>query len=356
MRLIEIEQQLRQFLPLHTDRFNDWIDATFSVVGNVATVVTSTPHGLSVDSYVNVTDVVFRNPLINLKSVNGTGSASSAIQNDLTNGFQNSIEIQGATEAVLNNVFSIFKSHDRNQFTFNVEPFDTTTGTGSPVLLEPNLERYTGMFQVDSIVDETTYTIAIVGEADFTSDCRSANENSRIAVAFNDQQALSYYTAQKVGDYWAFVLPSGTLVSKQREGNHDFDYINKDGEYTQDMLRSFSILVLGKVNNENSCAEIMDECFVDISDALRKSLINYNPIQVTSQKTSAIAYGGDVNIHYDNAIYGHLYEFSCSVELKNKDGFNPQSAAVRRVITDYKDNATNNKLTIAKDTIEFKES
>jgi hypothetical protein len=356
MRLIEIEQQLRQFLPLHTDRFNDWMDATFSVVGDVATVVTSEAHGLSVGSYSNITDVVFRNPLVNLKSVDGTGSASTTIQNDLTNGFQDSIEIQDANEAVFNNVFTSFKSLNRTQFTFPVEPFDTTDGTGAAVLLEPNLERYTGMFQVASIVDDNTYTIAVAGEADFVSDCRSANENSRIAVAFNSDQALSYYTKQKTGDYWAFVLPNATQVSKQREGNHDFNYINKDGEYTQDLLRTFSILVLGKTNTEESCAEIMDECFVDIADALRKSLINYSPRQTTSQKTSAIAYDEDEPAHYDNAIYGHMYGFTCSVQLKNKDGFNPQSSAARRVITDYKDNATNNKLTIAKDTLELKES
>ncbi|RLC69260.1 MAG: hypothetical protein DRH97_00175 [Chloroflexi bacterium] len=355
MKYSEIINQLRQYLPLHTDRFNDWIDATFSLVGNTATITTASAHGLAVGGFVNLTDVVFSNPLISLASVKGTATAKTTIQNDLTNGFQPEIEIVGATESEFNGIFTDSKVFNENQFTYSVEPFFDGTATGAPVLLEKNLLRYNGLFEVVSTPTPTTYTVEIVGEADFTSDCRSANDISRIAFAFNTALALEYYTNKKASDYWAFVIPMATNVSKQREGNHDFNYINKDGEYTQELFKSFSVFVLAKINNEDSGVDTVDELSVDIANALRKSLINYKPVQSTSQTTSSVSFDGDNPEHYDNAIYGHLYEFGAAITLKNLDGFISPTVKVRKIIVDYKDNNTNNKLTIATDTIEFKE-
>lgn len=352
MRLKEIQDQLREYLPLNTDLFNDWIDSTFSAAGTTVTVTTGSDHGLVVGDIVNVSDVEFRNALASLESVDGTAYAVTTSIHDLTEGFSTVVEIEGAVEPEFNGEFpdDIFIK-DRNNIQYSMEPRFDGTATGSPVLVERNLVPFTGQFEVTSVIDSTNYTFEIYADfGTFTSTCRTANNNSRIGVAFDLDHAKSMYTPQDLGDYWLFIMPEPTTVSANRDINSDFTVRWWNGEeYKQEIQESVTILVIAKANEKITPVDIIDTCRIDIRNAINLSMVGYEPTRSVSSKYSNIGYLGDEPADWDKSMYIHAYTYSSVVQLSTDDTFTPRSVALQEFTANYFDNDTNNKQLIATD-------
>ena len=336
MRLVEVEQHLRQFLPLELNYFNTWTDVTYSASGTVATITTVADHGLEVGDEVTIKDVVFGNPLTITQS-NGTASATSTYQNDLTYPYNETVTISGANESGYNGTHDIVEIYNRREFDFTVDDATASPATGSPVLHEYNIMRYNGLFTVAAVPTTKTFTVTVRDIADFTTTAKiSPMADVRIGVDISEERALDSYTKQSTNDFWLFVIPNQTLVSKDKNVATDFVYgVDKGIEIHQQLNEQFNILVFGNSSEKVTPAELLDICRIDVRNALIKCLVGYYPSTELNTEKRGIHYEGDNPYTYHGAYYVHQYAFGMSFDLNMQDTFVPQSAALEYIQVDY---------------------
>lgn len=356
MKLEEIQNQLRANIPLHTDHFNDWLDAFYSMVGTTATVTTTEDHDLNPGDVVNLKNVIFQNPLSSLVADNGRISAVSSVKNDMTEDYTKEIEITGATEPDFNGTFSNkIDIIDRTNFSYDSVAYQTETATGSPILLEKDLARYNGKFTVATVVSDKIYTIQYPSTfGDFTSNCSTSNFNSRIVVVYNDEHAMSLFTEEDSDKFWMYIMLGATTVSADRNIQSDHTVRWWDGEeYKQEIEETFSILVLTKANQSITPMRIQDICNIDIRNAIGLSLLGYTPEKTSSSEYSNIGLIGVDSDVWNKAVYGHMYDYATVLNLSIEDTFIPRSFALNEFTLNYNDNNTINKELIATDHNEF---
>jgi hypothetical protein len=344
MKIRELERHLRIEIPKYTNLFHSWFDVdTFVLSSNVATVTTSTAHGLSVGDEINLSDVVFVNPLNDVQNQgNGTALATTLYPNDLTFHRDNptiqdnktTIEITGADNTDFNDTFNIYQVNNRRNFYFEFPASGSDYANGSPVLLEPDLMALNGIFTVASVPDTTTFTIAIE-YYDFTAPAGAKFynlENVRIAGDVTDERAQEAYTKQNQYDYWMFVIPDDTTVSRNRKIASDYADRNEIGSYyQQETQEPFHVQIFIPATQEYTPVDAMDDCRTDLKAALIKSLCSYRVSQVFTNEYNGIYFLGDYVFLYNNAVYAHQYDFATTVEIVNTDAYLPNSTAVHNI-------------------------
>jgi hypothetical protein len=357
MKLSEIEQQLRNVLPLHTDRFTDWISVSSYVVSaGVATITTSAEHGLEVGNSINVRGVVFNNAITSLTSSSGTASATTTVAMDANNiKLFPTAEIDGANESDFNGEKTVKSYVDRTNFTYKVAIDAPASTTGSPILVEEDLARYNNVFTVNSVPDSTTFTVVVSNIADFTATgtIQIANINkSRIAADMDVETTIKSYTLQNNGEWWAFISidDTGSVVSKDRAIGVDFvSRVSYGDEYKQQTQESFFVYVFAPSSDEIRGIAVQDECRNEVRAALIKSLAMYVPEKLFENIYSSIAYVGDAKERYSKAYYVHQYAFATTVDIITSDTYIPKTTPIEKINADYESNGS----IVAEDTITF---
>lgn len=346
MKLLELETQLRTILPTLTDRFTDWIDiSSYIVSSGVATIVTSSPHGLSVSDEVNIDGVVFPNIVTSLTSSLGIAALTTAIPMDANNkGLFPTVEVSGADQSDYNGTKNILTYEDRKNLTYDIirTPPPVTPATGTILMLESNLTRYNGIFTVTGVTDTTTFTIAVQDIADFTASgtIRIADKNKhRIAAIMDLTKIEDDYTEKSQANWWLFVAMNDiSTVSKDRGIGADFNTRVQYGEeYKQQTQEEFTIAVFAPTAEEGSPIEIKDECTNEIRRDIIATMCSVVPNKLFTNNYSAITFQSDQTFGYNRATYVHRYDFATTVDLITTDTFIPPSIALNSIETTYVD-------------------
>ncbi|KKL45930.1 hypothetical protein LCGC14_2350730, partial [marine sediment metagenome] len=177
MKIENIVNQLQSAMPLQTDLFTE----TQSIVsltrsGSTVTATTSTAHSLITSNVVNIIGAKDPFPVATIAFNGDTSFVSviTSVDHDLSVGFDQNVEIVGATIADYNGTFPLAEAP--------VLTIDSITRVGNTatvvtfdehgLLIDTNFKfkivgakevDYNGIFTVDSIIDTKTFTYTVGG-------------------------------------------------------------------------------------------------------------------------------------------------------------------------------------------------
>lgn len=347
MKAEYIIRQLVSELAKHTDLFTDEIPvATITAASGVVTVVTTAPHGLVSGSNVTVQNVLRSTPIVALTQSGGVGEGETATNHDLTEGFQDTVRIEGANEAQYNGTFPLLSVPNRLNFTFDIDPTAPSPATGSPVLIEDVCDTFNGTFAV-TVVDAVTFTYespdtSLTGAGFLTPDS-FIRGNHRISGAVDVLRAINSYTRQpEPDDLWAFVILGELDVNRDRSINTDVAalYNNPNSSFRQRVIQDFFIYVITPSTTSISGRPERD-LMHDVYIALNKSLLLAKfDTGTANTETSGVTTLGHTFSDYANAHYTHEFRYQMTADLiyaagdENDTSFKPCTRAWRDVFID----------------------
>lgn len=321
-----IAGQLQAILPTQTSLFTnaDISISSLSRSGATVTAITSAPHGLTTGNYVNIVDAKAPITVTSMTSVADSEDVGSivtvtlAIDHDLTEGFDYTIEITGADQAAYNGTFTLLTTANRRTFTYAIDAQPASPATGTIEYLDINGIGYNGRYAT-TVIDTTTFTY----ETTYTPDSPAQGDpilktGVRVARAISWERATDAYTKQSSNNLWAFVVLGDTSISKDRRDSTDaIQTISYGDEYRQRLICPFSIYIYVPCVNEIAGGEARDT-IEDVRVALYKSMLRSRFTPVLSQAAQYVTVAtGDRFAAYTGAYYIHefMFESECDITL-----------------------------------------
>jgi hypothetical protein len=363
-------------------------------VNGIATAITAQPHDLTLDwssiivagadqSDYNGTFDMVSAPVLNIKSITRVGSVAT-ITTYLGHGFVVDsnffIQITGTSRNEYNKKLNVASVVDTTSFTvsvnsanvpdvgaggtvsfvlnkyafaYNVSTVAVTPATGTITLNEIRENQYNGRKTVTAVPTVDTFTYAI--DTDYApynaaSGTILVQKGTRISGALNIEKAIDSYTEKSTNELWAFVVPSNTNASKNRQLENDATYIFEPGQnYRQQLINQFNVFVFANTANEISGIDKLD-VMQDIRGYLYKSLLGF---KLDSGFNEGAKYGitfvNDDVAAYVSAYYIHQFVFEIIYNINANDIINPpHNTAFRRFDISYEN--IENSDTIKEDT------
>tara|TARA_R110000850_G_scaffold115092_2_gene230093 strand:- start:291 stop:1337 length:1047 start_codon:yes stop_codon:yes gene_type:complete len=337
MRISDVVKQIRAVLPNYTDLFGDAIGITsITASGNIATVTTTTAHGLSSGNAVTVAGVETRTPISSASQDGINFVFETGLDHDLTLGWpeHENIELGGFTDANWNTAFAL-KAVD-NRRTFKVMSANTApTLNGGEYLLEKDrVDGVNGAYST-TVTGANTFTVSgEFNDGTYTPVNGSVNLNPRVAVVIDIDRALEEYTKQGVDDYWLFVEPMDAEVSKDRDTYSDATATIANG---QDMrtriIDGFVCYVVAPVTNQIAGEASLDVCRHDLLLPMMRTLYG---TKFDTGLTNAADFRTILNGHgvaaYNKAYLVYRYEFQVTMDLTDDDTVLPTETRAFRDI------------------------
>ena len=338
MRVLELEEQLRCFLPLYTPYFCEPLEVVeYTATTTEATVETATPHLLEVGEPVTLNGVEFINPVVSATQVNGVATIEVQYPSNYTYPYSNTITLEGATESEYNGTFDIIDTPTRKYFRITVPVATPATATGDIQMIEYNSAVYNNMFAVTEVVSPTVFKIAVNGNP-FTTTTGTCYPYiaTRIAGVISIERGIESYTKQENDDFWLFIAANNATASTSLAINTDFVQEYTTGDfYRSTVEEAFSIYVVTPTVDSINPAEIQDYCRNELKLALIKSLVGFHPADLYYNGYQGVYYQSDEQYEYNTAYYIHKYNFGCTVDITLQDIFVPRSYAFNRVNLNY---------------------
>lgn len=348
MKAADVVKALRFNLPFYTDLFTDNIAVTsITSFELLATVVTSAPHGLLTNSYAHISGALVPNSIISLTQVDGVALAETAVNHDLTKGYQQNVEIIGTTETEYNGTHELLSVPDRTHFTFVVDSGAPSPATGSPLLLE-DLKRFTynGWHKITKIND-TTFTYPLekaIGSPAYGN--ISLQIKPRITGELDLDRAKNSYTEQSFNKLWAYVVLDNIVANKDRSEETDATYTaGNHTAYRQLIIQNFHVYVFVPATSSTSGAFARDQQD-DILIALNKALLRLKFEQPGFEEpyVGAVFIGSDFGID-SNSFYIHDFIYETTGNLVYEDTIDEdKSVAFRDVYEDFKSSLSDDDL------------
>jgi len=318
LKASDVILQLYSKIPQYTDKFTvDAVLSSVTSVGLVATGATTTNHGLSIGDLVNITEIKTPVVISTLTRVDDILFCETATDHDLTEGYQENVEIADANEAEFNGTFTLLSVTNRRNFTLQTTDSGATTGTGTILGLDIGKDRYTGLKTVVSVPTVKTFTYALdIAIPSASSGTGVASVGFRISGSATLQRAVDSYTKQELEDLWMFVVLGSVTASKDRNINSDAIAVQNSGtDWKQQLIQPFSIHCFVSVGDELSARNIRDD-FEDIAAFIFKSIVG---VKFESGLAQGAYYKTVFDSHgvqnYNNAIYIHTFNFQTVADL-----------------------------------------
>ena len=215
MKAEDIITQLRAVVPFHTDLFSTKIAATLTNSSGTVTADTSpTVHGLAAGNTVTVNGALTPFAIDSLTLSNGTVTAVTTNDHDLTVDWQETINITGAVEADYNGTFTLLTAPNRKTFTYAITTTPSSPATGTIFMQDPENMGYTGAFTVLTAPTTTTFTYASTSDPESPAQGTPfVNVAPRISGAVSEDRVEAAYTAQESNEDWAFVVMNDVTTS-----------------------------------------------------------------------------------------------------------------------------------------------
>lgn len=328
MKASAVITQLINRLPQLTDLFTtDLAVSSITSAGLSATASTTTNHGLSVGSFVNI---IGASADVAIASITRSGTVCSVAtisdhdltlsDNDIVRG--KTVTISGATESEFNGTFVLKRVLNRRNFTFTKTDAGATTATGTPLVVDgAGVFGYSGLQSVASIVSPTafTYTLpkALYSPAGGTIVART---DYRVSGAVTSERALEVYTAQEINDLWAFVVIDDVTASRSRHTRTDAtDTLTRTSYIKQDLVQPFSVYVIAP-SVDDITGRVQRDQMEDLAPIMFKSLIGKKfDSGLTGEQeyiTTFVSHGFQ---GYNGAYYVHGFNFESVAVLTFED-------------------------------------
>ena len=325
MFIRDVITQLRQELPLYTDKFTDKIGITSSsFAAGVVTIVTSATHGLDTDDIINIVDCQEKVPISDIITVDDIATVTTTTDHDLTLDWQDRkeqppVEIIESTIGNYNGSQVLTEVPSRTTFQFNI--------TGSPAqasdgfILSESFEGYSGIKTV-TVIDSTTFTFTTSKILTANGNGGFVHSNIRVSGGVDIDRSISAYSKQSTNEYWIMVIPESTAASKSRQSENDATDQNiKGNAYRQKILPVIDVYMFIPSSQNFSGREAYDRA-IEESIGLFRSLLGWRvPSPYTIKEYASIIFENHQPFLYNTSYYIHKFQFSTLQEITFCDTF-----------------------------------
>ncbi len=322
MRLRDVADQLRTFLPGYTTRFSTFI-AFDSIVsdGSTATIVTTSDHNLATGRSVVFNGVALQNVLSDVTSPSLTEKAfETAADHDVNLDWPRDPTDRANVGTVL---LAGFTGGDTdwnaehpletavNRRNFSVKPNPNLTAPtldGNQFILEIRFGGINGIHTV-TVVNSTTFTVS-GSIAAGTYQSGTISELPRVSVLVNAEDAKKRLSElHPDNEFELFIAPADVVTSKDRRENSDAIAAQASGTDVRLMiLDGFGIIIKAPTTEELSGAEALDICRHDLRPALYNTLygLKLDTGMASSADFKVIPTGDNTGV-YNRAYLTYIY-------------------------------------------------
>ena len=326
MRMAEIAERLRQFLPSKTDLFSKTVTVQRIVSdGSSAQITTSRRHNLSDGDSVVVSDVGVFTPILSLVRDGLVVIVSTDEDHDLTEraDILQSVRFDGFTDSGWNNVaFPLVRVFNRRTFSIRTSQVVPILN-GNEVLIEPDrIDGFNGEYSVDVAGPRTLTITGSFPILDFTTPSGKVTTNPRVGVAADLERATKLFDEAPSKEFWSYVVPAPATVSKDRSTASDAVSAKAAGNTMRlRILDHFTVFVFCPTHEELAAEEAIDICRHDLMPIIIGGLFGYYPqtgLDCPNSEFRIIPTAHEV-VAYNEAFLIYAFEFEAPMDLSSAD-------------------------------------
>lgn len=325
MKLSDIVIRLSNTVPRYTSLFSESITVESAAVsGGVVTVVTSAPHGLITGEFVTVGSSTVRHTVSSLTHEgDGVVTCVLATDHDLTEGWQPTVIISGATQAQYNGTFTLLEVPNRRTFTYQTTSTPVISPATGTIYFHEKLERgINGTYQV-TVTNATTFTYSI-NNTDLSLPITNATINGkpRIIGCATIDRFLKLYEQFGTNRNWLCVVMDDATVSKNRGIPTDVYNQSGGGTYTSiQLIEPFSVMAIIPTKNDGTGIDAVDLAYDEVRNVIIKALNGYQFSSGLEEDTyTGATFKGHNFLLYQNSFYMHEYQFETVKDITDFDG------------------------------------
>jgi len=344
MKAADVVRELKFWLPVFTDKFTDSIGvASIVSSGLIATVTTTVAHNLVSNDYVHIWGCLIPNAITQLAQVDGVATSVTTVNHDLTEGYQESIEITGANESGYNGNHKLLSVPNRRTFTFEVDSSTPSPATGSPLLLEDlKLYTYNGYHEI-TVLNATQFTFQLEKELGSPAYGNiTMKVRPRITAAASLDEALKAYTRQSVNNLLLYVVLDNMIASKDRsEGTDAVVMVGNVVELRQLVVQQFHVYVFfpnkGRITNRKN-RDDADEILASLGKCIIGNVFLSSFVELPNSVTVFVR-SDFVSFVSDSTSIVHVHDFifEQTTYITQGDSLdNDKSVAMRDIYGKYK--------------------
>lgn len=338
MYLSDLIIQLRKKIPALAENYATKLTiSSISSIGSTVTVETSTNHNLVVNEVINIYGTKVKTPISAITTDSGIATITTSSNHDQTKDYVNSsdqpsIVIQDCSISDYNGSFTLNDVNSRTELEIEIDtdPADANDGN----LIEDLSYALNGVFTVDTIVDDTTFTVELDGYTlTKTGVGGFVQSDIRISGDVSIERFNSAYSKQSTDKYWLVVVPNATSTSKSRHVESDANNQHTQGtDFRIRLIPSFSIYLFIPSSGDLSGRESYDDAILQ-STYIFSSILGFTVSSpYTDNLTSRIVLDGHETYLYNTSYYVHKFDFSTVFEIAGEDILIPKADVAMRDI------------------------
>ena len=324
MKLSDVVAQLQLILPKFSTLLSTSLPiASIVAASNVATVVTSSAHGLTTGKSVVMANVAVKTPITGVSKSGNLYTFTTFPAHDLTSTWPDhaTITLSGFTDSVWNDTFALKSVPNRNDFVIQ-SANSLPVLNGKEVLHEVRSDGVNGRFEI-TVVNATTFTIA-GSFLDGTYTGGSVNSGVRIAGAITIERAIAEYTKQPPSDLWIFVRMHDADISKDRHSYSDATATRGIGDDIRTrLIDGFTITAIKNTTQDIAAVDALDILRHDLLQPILKSVngARFDTGLAGDADFKSILTGHGLAI-YERAYLAYNYDFEFVTEITAGDSVN----------------------------------
>lgn len=322
MKASDIVNQLTLNIHKYTDLFSDSVSiASISRTGGIATVTTSSPHGLFPGHGFYITGVKVPISISTLTRAGVVGTLVTSADHDLTMPIASTIEITSASQAIFNGTFTVTDIPNRRTIKFAMVDSGATSATGAKLMSAVRYDQeFDGFHNVISTPTTTSLTFADTSTLDASSSGGYIKTNLRISATASMERVVEAFTKQVTNKFYMFVILGDVRATNSKDTKQDLvALINRGDNYQQLIQHTVGLYVIGGTKDEISGRLARDQ-MEDLLPAITKSIAFYQfPVSFYVGNSNPLVFVSHGLRRYDGAIYIHEFIFEASSQMVIND-------------------------------------
>lgn len=331
---------LRKTIPNFINIFNDEIDIDAEIIdGSPQKLKVTASNDFELGQKVQFTNSLIDNGINDVSLSVGILRFTVNSAHDLTENYS-TIELRGFTDDQFNGYFDL--KYVMNEYIFEIELDALPVLSGSEVLRENWSNGLNDIFEIKTITS-SGFEVEIIGKPEYDilpiPQIKTVT-GYRMEVVDDYKRLEEIYTKQPPEKISLFLIMNDVNVSKDR--NLTSDAIRQDTEQNDQRILNigrFTIVVIIPTANKLTSAAAINLCYVEIYEALIKSISGMRFIEdnSTGYFSNLIAHGSTI---YNRAYYGHAFDFEQPFDYNWESTyreFGSISRALRRINISFAD-------------------
>lgn len=339
---VAILDHLKIYLPRITDLFSTNTDVSAEIIDGDPQIlrITKTAHGLAAGQEIITVNGLIDNSIISVSDAGDVGTDkilrfTTLKDHDLTFGDDLFIQLDGFTDSGLNGTFSLYSVASRKIFEIVYSSIPTLNG--NEVLREEWENGINGKFEISSITSNT-FDIELTNKPEYTPgqvQNLQIVESFRMSIVADFNRAEQLYTESATDKHWLFVIMNSAATSKDRTIESDaISTSTAQNPQRLKIINTFFINIILNTTNDLAAANASQAAWSDIMIYLLSALsgITFETFGNSNYVTTMIDHA---QIEYNNAYYGHSYQFEYVYEITDVDNFTQQFIVSRSFRDDF---------------------